>query len=62
MKNISGIVAIICLLLTLVPAFLVLFQVISNDVNKLLMFIGTIGWFVFAPYWMKNTKQANDGQ
>lgn len=60
MKNISGIVAIICLLLTLVPAFLVFFQIISNDTNKLLMLIGTIGWFASAPYWMKAKQKVDE--
>lgn len=60
MKKICGIAAIACLLLTIVPAFLVFFQVISNDNNKLLMLIGTIGWFVFAPYWMKETVREQE--
>ena len=64
MKNICAAAAVICLLLTIIPAFLVFFQVISNDTNKLLMLIGTIGWFAFAPYWMKETakQKVNDEQ
>jgi hypothetical protein len=54
----KGIIAIsvICLLLTIIPSFLVFWGVITSDLNKILMLCGTIGWFITAPYWM-NKKQ-----
>ena len=41
------------LAMTIVPAFLVFAQVMTMSQNKILMFIGTVGWFVTAPFWMK---------
>ncbi|HEY8511648.1 MAG TPA: hypothetical protein VIL31_06805 [Cyclobacteriaceae bacterium] len=47
------ILSFIFLAMTIVPAFLVFAQVMSMSQNKTLMFIGTVGWFVTAPFWMK---------
>jgi hypothetical protein len=47
------ILSFVFLAMTIVPAFLVFAQVMSMSQNKLLMFIGTVGWFVTAPFWMK---------
>ena len=52
------IVSFICLGLTIIPAFLVFFQKITLENNKLLMLVGTIGWFVTAPLWMKKKQEA----
>jgi hypothetical protein len=43
----------IFLAMTIVPAFLVFAQVMSMSQNKTLMLVGTVGWFVTAPFWMK---------
>lgn len=56
MKKIAIIISLICLALTIVPAFLVYFQVLTLEANKTLMLVGTIGWFITASYWM-NTKE-----
>lgn len=53
MKKILMIVSFISLAMTIVPAFLVFAQKMSMEQNKLLMFIGTLGWFITAPFWMK---------
>ena len=53
------IISVLCLLMTIIPAFLVFMGIITSDLNKLLMLIGTIGWFITAPYWM-NRKNEED--
>ena len=50
MKNLAKISSILGLLLTGIPAFLVFAQQIDLDTNKWLMLIGTIVWFVSAPF------------
>jgi hypothetical protein len=52
MKKLLVLVSIGSLLLTLIPAFLVISNIISLEMNKNLMLIGTLGWFLTAPYWM----------
>lgn len=47
------IVSFICLALTLVPSFLVFSGSLTLDQNKDLVAIGTLGWFVTCPFWMK---------
>lgn len=51
------VLSIICLLMTIIPAFLVFMGVINSDLNKILMLIGTIGWFVTAPFWLNPKKE-----
>jgi len=46
------IVSLIGLVLTLLPSFLVFANAISWDTYLLLMNVGTIMWFVSAPFWM----------
>ncbi len=41
------------LTMTIVPSFLVFFQQIPLDQNKMFMALGTVIWFVTAPFWMK---------
>ena len=55
-KLITGI-SIACLLMTIVPSFLVFLGLITSDLNKLLMLCGTIGWFATAPFWMNPKKE-----
>ncbi|MEX2594888.1 MAG: hypothetical protein WD426_19130 [Anditalea sp.] len=52
MKKLLVLVSICSLLLTIVPAFLVFFNIITLEMNKNLMLVGTLGWFLTAPYWM----------
>ena len=58
MKRIAFIISIICLMLTIIPSFFVYFQHISMETNKLLMLIGTIGWFLTASYWMNKPEES----
>lgn len=53
MRKVLMIVSFISLAITIVPAFLVFAQKMPMEQNKILMFIGTIGWFVTAPFWIK---------
>ena len=62
MKKIALIISLICLTMTLVPAFLVFFQVIPLETNKHLMLAGTIGWFLTAPYWMDKKEKAEEAE
>jgi len=57
MKILLKILSFIGLIMTLVPSFLVFNGTISLDMNKWLMLLGTILWFVTAPLWM-NKKAA----
>jgi len=43
--------------LTLVPSFLVFARVISWESHAALMLVGTVLWFVSAPFWMQQTRQ-----
>ena len=52
-KKILMILSFGCLALTIVPSFLVFMQKMSMEQNKTLMLLGTVGWFVTAPFWMK---------
>lgn len=52
MKTFTQVISFLCLLLTLLPSFLVYLQLISPELNKTLMLVGTIGWFITASYWM----------
>lgn len=52
MKNIIKIISFIGLALTIIPSFLVFAGVVTLEICKILMFIGSIIWFAFAPGWM----------
>ena len=53
MKIILMIVSFLGLILTVVPAFFVLYQQISWNTHANLMFIGMVLWFVSAPFLIK---------
>jgi hypothetical protein len=57
-RIILNVISFVGLVLTIVPAFLVFFQRMELQQNKNLMFIGTIMWFVTAPFWMKHKKES----
>jgi len=59
MRKLLILISLLSLLLTLTPSFLVFFGVITLELNKTLMLIGTIGWFATAPYWM-NKKSSKE--
>lgn len=54
MKTILKIVSLIGLLLTAVPSFLVLKDIINMKTNFNIMFVGMIIYFGTAPFWMKS--------
>lgn len=56
-KKLLIIISFVCLALTIVPSFLVFFHDMTLDQNKNLMLLGTVGWFITAPFWMKQKKQ-----
>lgn len=62
MKKILMVVSFVSLGMTIVPAFMVFAQKMSMEQNKLLMLIGTIGWFATAPYWMKEEQSPVSSQ
>ena len=57
MKLIVKFISYIGLGLTLIPSFFVFTGNLSLDPNKILMFIGTIIWFISAPSWMNKTEE-----
>jgi high-affinity Fe2+/Pb2+ permease len=56
MKALWRTLALIALLATLVPAFLVFFGLIDLGTQKGIMTIGMILWFVAAPLYMRKEK------
>ena len=52
MKEILRLASLVGLVLTVLPAFLVMFGVISWASHASLMFAGTLIWFASAPFWM----------
>lgn len=60
MKTLLKILSIAGLLLTVVPSFLVFSGVIEFAMHTRLAFIGTLLWFLSAPFWMKSTSDAID--
>ncbi|MBO8130033.1 MAG: hypothetical protein H0Z29_00785 [Candidatus Marinimicrobia bacterium] len=44
------------LILTVIPSFFVFAGIISLEVNKNLMIIGTILWFATSPFWINKEK------
>jgi hypothetical protein len=52
MKTLLKIGSALGLGLTVIPAFLVFSGIISWSTHALLMAIGTLLWFVTAPFWM----------
>ena len=59
MNTLLKIAALIGLLLTIVPGFLVHFLDVSIADNKQMMLLGTIIWFVSAPILLKSKPEAN---
>lgn len=57
MQFILKIISYLGLILTVVPSFLVFAGVIELSFHKTLMLIGTLLWFLTAPFWMNKEKQ-----
>ena len=58
MKNLLVIISILSLAITIIPSFLVFAGMMTLEMNKTLMLIGTIGWFITAPSWMNKKEKA----
>ena len=57
MKLLIKSISYIGLGLTLIPSILVFTGNISFDSSKILMFVGTIIWFISAPSWMNKAEE-----
>ena len=53
MKKIVWFISFLGLALTLFPSIFVFIGTIEIDINKKLMFLGTLLWFISAPFRMK---------
>jgi hypothetical protein len=53
MKTFLKAASFIGLALTIVPAFLVYHDTLTWDSHALLMLVGTVLWFLTAPFWMR---------
>jgi high-affinity Fe2+/Pb2+ permease len=62
MQTIYRLIAIAGLLLTLIPSLLLFTGAIPAQLNKSLMVVGMILWFVAAPFWNQNRKQASSAE
>lgn len=62
MRKVLIVISIIGIILTVVPAFLVLTGVLSLEENKNLMLLGTVFWFVSAPYWLNRNEGIEEAQ
>lgn len=60
MKSLIKIISFIALAVTLVPSFLVFKGIISPELSKTLMLIGTIVWFVSASFWMNSSDEKEE--
>lgn len=56
MKLLISIVALIGLGLTVIPAILVFNGKMDPDMNKNLMTVGTVIWFIAAPLWFRKNR------
>lgn len=56
MKNTLKILSFLGLALTLLPSFFVFNGILDDTDYKLMMLVGTIGWFVTAPFWIFKEK------
>lgn len=62
MKSLLKIISFIALAVTLVPSFLVFKGIISPELSKSLMLIGTIVWFVSASFWMNTSDEKEEAE
>ncbi|MEB2780091.1 hypothetical protein U3A58_06780 [Algoriphagus sp. C2-6-M1] len=60
MKNILKIISIAALALTLLPSFLVLKGIITPDLSKTLMLVGTLVWFGSASLWLNKSEKEEE--
>lgn len=62
MKSLLKIISFIALAVTLVPSFLVFKGIITPELSKTLMLIGTIVWFVSASFWMNTSDEKEEAE
>ena len=60
MKILLKIISFFGLGLTLIPSILLFSGQISAGTCKLLMFLGTVLWFVTAPFWMNESQKEDE--
>ncbi len=60
MRTILQLVSFVALATTIIPAVLFLTDSVDLGQVKLLMLIGTIGWFVATPLWMGKAPTIDD--
>ena len=58
MRNLLKIGSFLGLGLTVFPAFLVFFGVMTWDTHVVLMAVGAVLWFVTAPFWLYRDNPA----
>lgn len=56
MNNVLKLASLIGLALTVVPAFLVFAGTLTWETHATLMILGTLLWFVTAPFWMRGQE------
>lgn len=52
MRSLLKATSLVGLIATIVPSILVFTGNINLDTNKILMLVGTLLWFISAPFWM----------
>jgi len=57
MRMILKILSFVGLILTIVPSVLVFANIIELSTHKNLMLLGTVLWFMTAPFWLNKKKQ-----
>ncbi|NUO80060.1 hypothetical protein HUU05_08290 [candidate division KSB1 bacterium] len=57
MKKVMIVVALLGLALIVIPAMLVFMNRLSWQTHAHLMLLGTILWFVAAPWWMREVEK-----
>ncbi|MEB2775436.1 hypothetical protein SYJ56_08960 [Algoriphagus sp. D3-2-R+10] len=60
MKSLLKIISFTALALTLIPSFLVLKGIITPDLSKTLMLIGTLVWFGSASFWLNKSEKEEE--
>jgi hypothetical protein len=63
MKKLTLLVSLLFLGCTIFPSILLFKGIITEEINKILMLLGTVGWFITAPFWMnKKTELSQENK
>jgi hypothetical protein len=57
MKRLPGILSLLAVAGTIVPAVLFMFKMIGDGPMKATMLVASILWFAAAPFWLKGGEQ-----